>query len=262
MFLIFVLCVFYENFRYHDNHMLSLDNLTAEIDGKEILHSLSLSFESGKTYTILGPNGSGKSTLAAAIMSRPDIALSEDSELTLNDEDLKALSADKRAKFGIFLSFQSPLPIPGVSVEELLRAALDGKKDPVELHRELRVLAKEIGLAEEFLSRSIHDGFSGGERKKVEAIQAAVLSPSVAIFDEIDTGTDTDAVKRIAEFLNARLPQDATKIYITHSLRLIELVSPDHVVVLTGGRVADEGDIELAEKTLREGFEKETAAQD
>jgi len=242
--------------------MLSIRNLSATIENKEILRDISLSFEPGKTYVVLGPNGSGKSTLAAAIMGRPDIALSETSGLALDGTDLKPLSADKRARFGIFLSFQSPLPIPGVSVEELLRAALDGKKDPVELHRELRVLAEEIGLAEEFLSRSVHDGFSGGERKKVEAIQAAVLSPSVAIFDEIDTGTDTDAVKRIAEFLNARLPQDATKIYITHSPKLIELLHPDSVIVLKDGRIAEEGGRVLAEKTLREGFEKETAAQD
>ncbi len=235
--------------------MLSIRNLTAGIDGKEILHDLTLSFEPGKTHVVLGPNGSGKSTLAAAIMGRPDIMLSEASELTLDREDLRNLSADKRAKLGIFLSFQSPLPIPGVSVEELLRVALDGKKDPVTLHHELRALAKEIGLAEEFLSRSIHDGFSGGERKKVEAIQAAILLPKVAIFDEIDTGTDTDAVKRIAEFLNARLPEKTTRIYITHSPRLIELVAPERVIILSDGRIAEEGGRVLAEKTLREGFE-------
>lgn len=235
--------------------MLSIRNLSATIDDKEILRDISLSFESGKTYVVLGPNGSGKSTLAAAIMSRPDIALSEASGLALDGTDLKTLSADRRAGLGIFLSFQSPLPIPGVSVEELLRAALDGKKDPVELHRELRVLAEEIGLAEEFLSRSIHDGFSGGERKKVEAIQAAVLAPKIAIFDEIDTGTDTDAVKRIAEFLNTHLPAETTRIYITHSPRLIELVAPEQVIILRDGRVAEEGGRVLAEKTFREGFE-------
>ncbi|HWQ59833.1 MAG TPA: Fe-S cluster assembly ATPase SufC [Candidatus Fimivivens sp.] len=234
--------------------MLSIKKLTATIGDKEILHDLALSFEPGKTYVVLGPNGSGKSTLAAAIMGRPDITLSDDSELTLNNEDLKGLTADKRAKLGIFLSFQSPLPIPGVSVEELLRVALDGKKDPVTLHRELRALAKEIGLAEEFLSRSIHDGFSGGERKKIEAIQAAVLAPSLAIFDEIDTGTDTDAVKRIAEFLQAHLPQDATKIYITHSPKLIGLIRPDSVIILKDGRVAAKGGHDLATKTIEEGF--------
>ncbi len=234
--------------------MLSIRNLTAGIDGKEILHDLTLSFEPGKTHVVLGPNGSGKSTLAAAIMGRPDIILSEASELTLDREDLRNLSADKRAKLSIFLSFQSPLPIPGVSVEELLRVALDGKKDPVTLHHELHTLAKEIGLAEEFLSRSIHDGFSGGERKKIEAIQAAVLAPSLAIFDEIDTGTDTDAVKRIAEFLQTRLSQDATKIYITHSPKLIELLHPDSVIILKDGRIAAEGGHDLATKTIEEGF--------
>jgi len=169
--------------------------------------------------------------------------------------DLKPLSADKRAKLGMFLSFQSPLPIPGVSVEELLRVALDGKKDPVTLHHELRSLAKEIGLAEEFLTRSIHDGFSGGERKKIEAIQAAILAPSLVIFDEIDTGTDTDAMKRIAEFLHTHLPKNATKIYITHSPRLIELIKPDSVIILKDGRVAAIGGHDLATKTIDEGFE-------
>jgi len=234
--------------------MLSLRNLSASIGDKEILHDISLDFDPGKTSVVLGPNGSGKSTLAAAIMGRPDIMLSDRSELVWNGEDLKALSADKRAKLGVFLSFQSPLPIPGVSVEELLRSALDGKKDPVVLHRELRELAGEIGIAEEFLSRSIHDGFSGGERKKIEAIQAAVLAPSLAIFDEIDTGTDTDAVKRIAEFLHARLPKDATKVYITHSPKLIDLIRPDSVIVLKDGRMAAEGDYDLAMKTIEEGF--------
>ncbi|NTW46113.1 MAG: Fe-S cluster assembly ATPase SufC [Candidatus Moranbacteria bacterium] len=238
--------------------MLAIKNLTVTIGDKEIIHSLSLSFAPGKTYVVLGPNGSGKSTLAAAIMGRPDITLSEASELMLDGESLKNLSADRRAALGLFLSFQSPLPIPGVSVEELLRAALDGKKDPVELHRELRVLAEEIGLAEEFLSRSIHDGFSGGERKKIEAVQAAVLSPKIAVFDEIDTGTDTDAVKRIADFLKKRLPADATRIFITHSPKLIGLIAPDHVVVLKDGRVAEEGDKSLAERTLQDGFEAET----
>ncbi len=236
--------------------MFEIRNLTATIGDKEILHDISLDFESGKTVVVLGPNGSGKSTLAAAIMGRPDITLSDASELTWNGEELKALSADKRAKLGMFLSFQSPLPIPGVSVEELLRSALDGKKDPVVLHRELRTLAREIDIAEEFLSRSIHDGFSGGERKKIEAIQAAVLAPSLVIFDEIDTGTDTDAVKRIAEFLRAHLPEDATKIYITHSPKLIDLIKPDTVVILKDGRVAALGGHDLAIKTVEEGFNK------
>jgi Fe-S cluster assembly ATP-binding protein len=234
--------------------MLSIKNLTAAIGDKEILHDISLDFEPGKTSVVLGPNGSGKSTLSATIMGRPDIILSEDSELTWNGVDLKPLSADKRAKLGIFLSFQSPLPIPGVSVEELLRVALDEKMDPVALHKELRLLAEEIGLAEEFLTRSIHDGFSGGERKKIEAIQAALLAPSLAIFDEIDTGTDTDAVKRIAEFLHAHFPKDATRIYITHSPRLIELIKPDSVIILKDGKVVAKGGHDLATKTIKEGF--------
>ncbi|NTW13531.1 MAG: Fe-S cluster assembly ATPase SufC [Candidatus Moranbacteria bacterium] len=235
--------------------MLSIKNLSAAISDKEILLGITLDFEPGKTYVVLGPNGSGKSTLAATIMGRPDIAVTDASELAWNGENLKALSADKRARLGIFLSFQSPLPIPGVSVEELLRCALDGEKDLVALHKELRGFAKEIGLDEEFLSRSIHDGFSGGERKKVEAIQAAALAPSLAIFDEIDTGTDTDAVKRIAEFLSAHLPQEATKIFITHSPKLIELLRPDSVVILKEGRVVAEGGRDLAVKTIKEGFE-------
>lgn len=235
--------------------MLSLKHLSATIDNKEILRDVSLSFEPGQTYVVLGPNGSGKSTLAAAVMGRPDIVLSESSELVFEDEDLKSLPTDKRARLGIFLSFQSPLPIPGVSVEELLRAALDGKKDPVALHKELREYAGEIGLAEEFLSRSVHDGFSGGERKKVEAIQAAILAPRLAIFDEIDTGTDTDAVKRIAEFLSSRLPKETTKVYITHSPKLIELVRPDSIIVLKDGRVAATGNHDLGVKILEEGFE-------
>jgi len=235
--------------------MLKIENLSAEIDGKKILRNISLSFESGKTAVILGPNGSGKSTLAAAIMGRPDIVISDDSSLLFEGKDMKPLPTDRRAASGIFLSFQSPLPIAGVSVEDLLRTALDGKKDPVAIHRELRVHAGEIALAEEFLSRSVHDGFSGGERKKVEAVQAVMLAPKLAIFDEIDTGTDTDAMRRIADFLRDRLPKQATRIYITHSPRLIELVDPDTVIILKNGCVSAEGGRDLAERTLREGFE-------
>lgn len=236
--------------------MLSIRNLSASIDGAKILKDISIDFKDGTTSVILGPNGSGKSTLAAALLGRPDIVVSRATKFLLDEKNIKTLPTDTRARRGLFLSFQSPLPLPGVSVSDLLRAAQDGTTDPLALHTEIHIYAAELGIKDELLTRSIHDGFSGGERKKIEALQAAVLKPRVAIFDELDTGVDVDAIGIIMRFLKKRLPKTTTRIFITHSPKLLSLVRPDHTIVLKNGSVVAIGDRALADKIIREGFEK------
>ncbi|MEK9173676.1 MAG: Fe-S cluster assembly ATPase SufC [Patescibacteria group bacterium] len=249
--------------------MLSLKNVTVSITDKEILHDISFDFLPGSTYALLGPNGSGKSTLGNAIMGHPDYTLTETSELLWNNESLISLKPDERAKQGIFLSFQNPLPLPGVSVMDLFRMALvgsshtkpaeaskDKKMDAMTLHKKVRALAEELSIKEELLKRSLYEGFSGGEKKKIEALQAALLEPAVAIFDEIDTGVDVDALKLITAFLKKHLPEETTLIYITHSHKLLSVLKPDQVLVLKDGHLVKTGDQTLAHEIEEEGFSK------
>lgn len=249
--------------------MLTIKNLSVSIDTKEILHDISFDFLPGKTYALLGPNGSGKSTLGNTIMGHPDYTLSSDSELLWNTESLVALKPDERAKKGIFLSFQNPLPLPGVSVMDLFRMALvgsshpkpaavnkDKKMDAMTLHKKVRALAEELSIKEELLKRSLYEGFSGGEKKKIEALQAALLQPSLAIFDEVDTGVDVDALKLITAFLKTHLPESTTLIYITHSHKLLSVLEPDQVLVLKDGHLVKTGDHTLAHEIEETGFGK------
>jgi Fe-S cluster assembly ATP-binding protein len=158
--------------------MLQVKNFTVSIGDKQILDDLNFTFEKGKVYAIMGPNGSGKSTLAASIMGHPLYTLSEKSSLKFNNIDVRDEEAFQRAKRGIFLSFQSPLTLSGVNVFQLLRVALDGKLDPLTLKNKLKELAKKLKIKEELLSRSLNDGFSGGEKKKMEILQAAIMEPA------------------------------------------------------------------------------------
>jgi len=247
--------------------MLSLKNITVSITDKEILHAISFNFLPGHTYALLGPNGSGKSTLGNTLMGHPDYTLSSKSELIWNSESLVSLTPDERAKRGIFLSFQNPLPLPGVSVMDLFRMALvgssrqgstetnkDKKMDAMTLHKKVRELAEELAIKEELLKRSLYEGFSGGEKKKIEALQAALLEPMVAIFDEIDTGVDVDALKLITAFLKKHLPKETVLIYITHSHKLLSVLNPDQVLVLKEGHLVKTGDQTLAHEIEEAGF--------
>ena len=257
--------------------MLKLKNLSVSIEGKKILEDISFDFRAGKTYALMGPNGSGKSTLASAIMGHPHYKISKASKIILRvtptpqsrrlasspwkgaqgkNKNIKNLSPDKRARLGIFLSFQTPMTLPGVTVFELLRLALEKQIDPVTLHGRVKTFAKELRIKDELLKRSLNDGFSGGEKKKLEALQAVLLQPRLALFDEIDTGVDVDALKTISQFLKKPLPKKTTLVFITHSTRLLRYIKPDEVLVLKGGKLVKTGKSALAKKIEREGFDK------
>ncbi len=235
--------------------MLTLQNLSVSIADKKILNDISFTFRPGRTYALMGPNGSGKSTLAGAIMGHPDMTFSRTSKILLNNKNIKNLSPDKRARLGIFLSFQTPLTLPGVTVFELLRLALEKMLDPVTLHGRIKTLAAELHIKDELLKRSLNDGFSGGEKKKLEALQAVLLAPRFALFDEVDTGVDVDALKTIAHFLKKHLPKETTLVFITHSTRLLGFIKPQEVLVIKNGRLVKTGTAALAKKIEAKGFE-------
>lgn len=235
--------------------MLSIKNLSVSIDKKRILENISFDFKTGKTYAIMGPNGSGKSTLAGAIMGQPGLNYSRTSQILVGRKNIKNLSADQRAHLGIFLSFQTPLALSGVSVFALLRLALEKQMTPLALQKKIKACASELRIKDELLKRSLNEGFSGGEKKKLEALQAVILAPHFAIFDEIDTGVDVDALKTIARFLKKHLSPKTTLVFITHSTRLLRYIRPEEVLIIKNGRLVKTGKSALAKKIEKEGFE-------
>lgn len=234
--------------------MLTVENLSVSIAGKQIIRNLSYTFEQDKVYVVMGPNGSGKSTLAYTLMGHPSYELDKDSSITLNNVEISELEPDKRAEEGIFLSFQHPLSLSGVTVSQLLLTALSGKKDPLELRQETHKIARALKIPEELLKRSLNEGASGGEKKKLEVLQAAVLSKSVQIYDEVDTGVDVDALRTIATFLHKN-KKGKTYIVITHYNRILKYLKPDRVLVLMNGALVSEGDYELAKQIEKKGYE-------
>lgn len=234
--------------------MLQVKNLTVSIGEKQILDNLNFTFEKGKVYAIMGPNGSGKSTLAASIMGHPLYSISPKSKIIFNDVEIQEEESYKRAKKGIFLSFQSPLTLSGVNIFQLLRVALDGKMEPLALKNKLKDLARELKIKEELISRSLNDGFSGGEKKKMEVMQAAIMEPSFLMLDEIDTGVDIDSLKTIAEFISEMKNNDRTIVIITHYNRILKYLSPDEVLIIINGKIASQGSAELAQKIETQGY--------
>lgn len=234
--------------------MLKLQNVTAKIGDKEILKKINFEFEKGKIYAIMGPNGSGKSTMAYTIMGHPGYELGPKSKITFEKEDITELESNERAEKGIFLSFQTPLALSGVRVYQLLQLALQGKKDPLKIREEAKKYANELKISEELLNRSLNEGASGGERKKMEVLQAAVLDKKLLVFDEVDTGVDVDALKSISQFL-MKHREDKTYIVITHYNRILHYLKPDYVLVINKGTIVKVGDHTLAEKIEKEGYE-------
>lgn len=272
-------------------HSFSITNGNAWIGKKQILYDITLHIPRGHVVAILGPNGSGKSTLAHMILGDPlytygslegNKGISKKTKrkkyaICFNGSNITQEPTEERAKRGIFLSFQSPLAIPGVSVVDILRssyrerqAALSGEAplhNPIfhGKHKDasldwsffmenLRSHASALSVPEELLSRSIHDGFSGGERKKIELLQALVMEPSLVVFDEIDTGLDVDALNIVAKGIRKLKKNNTTIILITHNQKLLSFIHPDSVIVMDKGRIVKTGDGELAKKISKKGY--------
>ncbi len=242
--------------------MLSITNLHASINGTQILNGVNLTVKSGEIHAIMGPNGSGKSTLSHVLMGHPLYSVS-DGSIMLDGEEIIGLKADKRAQRGLFLAFQYPKEIPGVSVSSFLKTAVAsvrkargfGELNPIEFRKKLREKLAEFGLKAEFMNRSINDGFSGGEKKKVEILQMALLEPKVAILDETDSGLDVDALRVVSEGINECATAERSFILITHYQRILHYVKPHVVHIMIGGKIVMTGGRELSEKIEKEGYD-------
>jgi Fe-S cluster assembly ATP-binding protein len=247
--------------------VLQIDNLHVAIDGKAILKGVNLTIRQGEVHALMGPNGSGKSTLSYALMGHPNYEVTEGS-VTLDGQDLLALEADERAKAGLFLAFQYPTSIPGVTVANFLRHAVTNVRSPDrkegeelmsmrEFRKELREQMDELGMDPEFARRYLNEGFSGGEKKRAEVLQMAMLRPTFAILDETDSGLDIDAVRVVSEGVNKVAAKVGTGVLvITHYQRILNYIEPDYVHVFVAGRIVEEGGKELAEKLEASGYEE------
>ncbi len=236
--------------------MLKLQKLTVSIAKKKILNSLNYTFEKGKIYAIMGPNGSGKSTLASAVMGNPVYDVKKGSKILFEGENIVELEPHERSQKGIFMSFQSPVALSGVTAYQLLRYALHGSKDPLTIRQEVQKYAKDLKISEDLLARSLNDGFSGGERKKMEVLQAAMLAPRLLILDEVDTGVDVDALKSISQFIKKLSNKDMTILVITHYTRILKYLKPDTVIVMKDGNIVATGASDLANSIEKGGYEK------
>jgi len=242
--------------------MLQVKNLHARIGEKEILRGIDLTIRDGETHAIMGPNGSGKSTLSAVLTGNPLYEVTE-GEITFNGKDLLALKPEERAAEGLFLSFQYPVEIPGVPMHNFLKAAVGERRKylglpelkPGEFQKLLKERQKVVGLDSKLLKRSVNEGFSGGEKKRNEIFQMAMLEPSLAILDETDSGLDVDAMRIVAEGVNQLKKPDTSLIVITHYDRLLEMIRPQVVHVLWQGRIVRTAGPELAQQIQERGYD-------
>ena len=242
--------------------MLEIKNLSASVGGAEILHDLTLSVGTGEVHAIMGPNGSGKSTLAQVIAGRDDYEITGGS-VTLDGKNLLELEPEERAREGVFLGFQYPVEIPGVNNAYLLKAAVNAQREHNGLDEidafEFLKLAKEkmalLGMDQKFLNRGVNEGFSGGEKKRNEILQMAMLEPRLAILDETDSGLDIDALKAVAQGVNALRSPKRSIVLVTHYQRLLDYIEPDYVHVLSGGKIVRSGDKTLATELEERGYD-------
>jgi len=242
--------------------MLEIKNLKSRIGDAEILHGLSLSVNAGEVHAIMGPNGSGKSTLAQVIAGHDDYEVTSGT-VTFNGKDLLALAPEERAREGIFLGFQYPVEIPGVNNAYLLKAAVNAKRkhqglgevDAFEFLKLAREKMATLGMDPKFLNRGVNEGFSGGEKKRNEILQMAMLEPTLAILDETDSGLDIDALKAVAQGVNALRSPERAIILVTHYQRLLDYIQPDHVHVLSQGQIVRSGDKSLALELEERGYD-------
>jgi Fe-S cluster assembly ATP-binding protein len=241
--------------------MLEIRNLHASVGGNEILKGVDLTVAPGEVHAIMGPNGSGKSTLAQVLAGRESYEVT-DGTVTFEGHDLLDLDPEDRARAGVFLAFQYPVEIPGVSNVYFLRAALNAVRkqrgqdelDPIDFLAYVREKLKVVDMDESFLQRSVNEGFSGGEKKRNEIFQMAVLDPKLAILDETDSGLDIDALKIVAGGVNAMRAKDRAIVVVTHYQRLLEYIVPDRVHVLADGRIVRSGDKSLALELEKKGY--------
>jgi Fe-S cluster assembly ATP-binding protein len=241
--------------------MLTIKNLHANVGEKEILHGIDLQVNAGEVHAIMGPNGSGKSTLAQVLSGRELYGVTE-GEVMFEGKDLLEMSPEVRAREGIFLAFQYPVEIPGVSNTYFLRAALNAVRkhrgleelDAMDFLAMVRGKMKLLGMDESLMSRSVNEGFSGGEKKRNEIFQMAVLEPKLSILDETDSGLDIDALRVVATGVNALRAPDRATIVVTHYQRLLDYIIPDFVHVLSGGRIVKSGGKELALELEDKGY--------
>ena len=241
--------------------MREIHNLHASVDGREILRGIDLLENAGEVHAIMGPNGSGKSTLAAVLAGREGYEVSAGT-VTYLDRDLLAMPADERAREGLFLAFQYPVEIPGVNNMYFLRAAINAQRrhrgapelDAGQFLRAVRAKLKLLDIGEDLLQRAVNVGFSGGEKKRNEIFQMAMLEPRLAILDETDSGLDIDALRVVARGVNEQRAPDRAIVMITHYQRLLGYVEPDHVHVLQDGQIVESGDKDLAVELERRGY--------
>ena len=241
--------------------LLRVDDLRVDVEDKPILKGLSLEVASGEVHAVMGPNGSGKSTLANVLAGRPGYVVTGGA-MTFADADIDPLPPEERAHLGLFLAFQYPVEIPGVSNMEFLKAAADahakrnGEEAPaaVDFMKRTRTVAASLGLSADFLRRGVNEGFSGGEKKRNEILQMLLLAPRLAVLDETDSGLDIDALKVVADGINAFRAADNAVLLVTHYQRLLNHVVPDRVHVLSEGRIVRSGDRSLALELEEKGY--------
>ena len=242
--------------------MLKINNLHAKVEDKDILNGIDLDIKAGEIHAIMGPNGSGKSTLASVIAGKEDYEITK-GEMLFNNKSIDELSAEERAHKGIFMSFQYPIEIPGVTITNFIKTAINetrkarGEKE-MPANEMLKLLREKCNMLEidrKFLSRSINDGFSGGEKKRNEIFQMAMLEPTLAILDETDSGLDIDALKIVANGVNKLKNKDNAIVVITHYQRLLDYIIPDHVHVLFDGKIVKSGNKDLAIELENKGYD-------
>jgi len=242
--------------------MLTIENLHARVAGREILKGLTLHVPAGEVHAIMGPNGSGKSTLAQILAGREDYEVTA-GRVLYQGQDLLALAPEERARAGVFLAFQYPIEIPGVNNAYLLKAALNAQRQargesPMDAFEFMALIKKKMELVnvpKDFLTRSVNQGFSGGEKKRNEILQMLLLQPQLAVLDETDSGLDVDALKVVAHGVNSLRSPQRSMLLVTHYERLLELIVPDRVHVLAGGRIVKSGNKELARELDERGYD-------
>ncbi|MBD0382715.1 Fe-S cluster assembly ATPase SufC [Paenibacillus sedimenti] len=238
----------------------TIDGLKANVEGKEILKGLSLEIKGGEVHAIMGPNGTGKSTLASALMGHPKYEVTEGS-VTLDGEDVLDMAVDERARAGLFLAMQYPSEITGVTNADFLRSAMNARRGEgneislIKFIRQMEGKMKQLEMNPEFMHRYLNEGFSGGEKKRNEILQMLLLEPKIVILDEIDSGLDIDALRIVAEGVNAMRSEERGFLIITHYQRLLNYINPDFVHVMMQGRIVKSGGPELAQRLEAEGYD-------